>query len=281
MGWFLKMDSVFGGKGFSRRELLKGLLLGAAQFLPASALSLETTGLVSTNYPGERLNYQVGFLWFSDAGSVRISLRREENSLVYTGTIETEAKGFIARLAGNPKFFYQSRMELVSEKKRFRCLEYMEKQESGGVGRHLKETLDYQKGLRVRTWGKSGQPAKSREFPISPGTFLDDFLTAFYNFRLQAYGQVRKGAQFEVDTMAKTGTSKIHIKVADEDGEKSDELIVLVTSEQSMFGSKKGKIKMAIARDLVPRTVAVVSVLGLGDAVGKLTKREGSNAPLP
>ena len=261
--------------GLSRRELLKGFILAA------SAFSLEGVSLVPSRYTGERLTYQVAFLWFSDAGAVRISFRQEENSSIYVGTIETEARGFIARLAGNPKFFYRSRMELLPGKNRFRCLESVERQESGGVGRHLKETLDYQKGLRVRTWGKDGQPAKSREFPIPPGTLLDDFLTAFYNFRLQAYGKVRKGAQFDVDTMDKNGTSQIHIKVTEEEGERPDELTVLVTGDQAMFGSKKTKIRMAIANDLVPRTVAVVSVLGLGDAVGKLTKREGSNPPLP
>jgi hypothetical protein len=108
-------------------------------------------------------------------------------------------------------------------------------------------------------------------FSIPEGVYLDDFLTTFYNLRLQAYGPVKPGAKFEIDTTSKRGQAKIYIQI---EKQEPDNLVALVSTDEKLMGSKRGQIRMVMGPDLVPKEVTVVSVFGLGDAVGQLVSRK-------
>lgn len=217
----------------------------------------------------ETLQFTVKFLIFPEVGTVWITFSRQ--GAFYLATIRTEPKGPLPALLGNPSFFYQTRMEVVAGGKRLRALQFVQVQERRGTVRKVVNTLDYQTRSRERRFTKTGQPPKVRRFSIPEGVYLDDFLTTFYNLRLQAYGPVRPGARFEIDTMSKRGQAKIYIEIKEQE---PDSLVVLVSTNQKLLGSKGGQIRMVLGPDLVPKEVTVVSVFGLGDAVGQLVSRE-------
>ena len=251
----------------TRRTALKYLTaLGGALLLPTPRVK----GQPLPTLLGESLTYKVSFLFWEEVGTVTFSFKRDGDGPFYLAQVNAQTKGFIARLAGNPRFWYQSHMEMTPWG-RLRTVEFIRIQERNGIKKETRESFDYREGVMVRRDFRDDRPYKVRRYPIPPGAAIDDFVTAFYNFRLQAYGQVRPGTSFEVATVPRKGErSKIFIKVEEQGGD----LLALVNTDQEIFGTRGSPIKLLLNRQLIPTMVTVTSVLGLGDAVGRLKDRK-------
>jgi hypothetical protein len=173
-------------------------------------------------------------------------------------------------------------MELMDGGRRLRPLRFEEDIVSGGKIRKKITIFDY-RGRRFiqRRMNRMGVFIQSEE-EIPVGVIYDDFLTAFYNFRRGVYGVIQRGGRYRVRTVPKAGISTIDVEIATEEEEmrfrhgKRDkrgakyEYYVTVSLDKEITGSRTGRVKGWVSRDLVPIEGTIEDVVFVGDVRGFL-----------
>lgn len=240
--------------------------------------------------PEETLIYRIKLWWMDNVAQVRLQFGPRSDSGTYEAIMEGESRtGFLPWLAGHPKYLYRSVMEDSGQSGRFRVKEFLRKLVRRGENRQVVEVIDYDRRLRVRQDWKGGQVRKVRRYPVPDGRPLDDFLTAFYNLRRGAYGEVRPGSSFVLDSIPdKEKPIKVTIKVATEAEEEkmgmdpAEGYLVSISSDsKDLESAVGGGIQVLFTREMVPKLIKLSSVLGGGDAWAFLESRAGSLNLLP
>ncbi len=254
-------------------------------FLPLGRLALAEAGAraeedLASDFRGEELRYQVGFLWFKRAAVGRLSFEKIEGNGDYKATLEGKTLGVIGWLTRYRRDIYTSYMEVIDGGRRFRPLRFEEDVVIGDKVRKKITLFDYgvQK-LVKRRMNRRGVFVKTEE-GIPPGVVYDDFLTAFYNFRWGVYGKIQRGKRYRVITIPKKGVSTIDVQIATREeemrrrhgeGDKGRrEYYLTVFLDKEITRSRTGKVEGWVSKNLVPIEGTIEDVVLFGDVHGVL-----------
>lgn len=228
---------------------------------------------------GEELRYRIGFLWFDEAATGRISFERAKGDQGFKATLEGQTSGFIGWLTRYRRDIYTSYMELIDGGRRLKPLRFEEDVVIADKVRKKITFFDYQRGRLVkRRMNRRGVFIKSEE-KVPEGVVYDDFLTAFYNFRSGVYGEISRGKRYRVRTIPRGEVSTIDVEIAtkqeeirrrekEEKGEK--EYYVTVFLDKEITRSKTGRVEGWASRSLVPLEGIIEDVVMVGDVHGVL-----------
>jgi len=280
---------------FSRRSFIKGFLSGAIfPFLhsiqgkismPLGRLALVAAGAraekdLASEFRGEELRYQAGFLWFKQAAIGRLSFEKGEGNRGYKAILEGKTSGVIGWLTRYRRDIYTSSMEVIDGGKRFRPLRFEEDVVIGNKVRKKITLFDYGAGKLIKKRRNRKGVFVQTEERVPPGVVYDDFLTAFYNFRGGVYGEVERGKRYRVMTLPKKGVSTIDVEIATREEEmrrrhgegdrERREYYVTIFLDKEITRSRTGKVEGWISKDLVPIEGTIEDVVLFGDVHGVL-----------
>ncbi len=227
---------------------------------------------------GESLSYDMAFLWFDHLADARLSLEKGDEPGIYRAILEAQTRGVAAFVTRDRNERHVALMERMPSGG-LRTLS-AEAQTSKGRGSDREERVrryvfNYAADEVYREQVKRGK--FSREvMPMPAGDFLNDVLTAFYNFRSGYFGEIRPGARYEIPTFSRKGPSTISIAIYSEEERPRHRhfpaggLLCSVRVDQEVFNTGGGQIYLWIDPLDRPARGVVEDVLGLGDVRGTL-----------
>jgi len=238
---------------------------------------------------GEKINYDISFLWFSKAATG--SLKFEPEGGGFSATLYAETLGFIGFLTQYRKHIYISHMNYIPDKNKMRVTLFERFVNYGKREEKSYSILDYDKMTVHLTDYVKGKIKEDIVEPIPEGIEYEDILSAFYNFRLGFYGEIKRGRKFQIKTIPSEGKSTIdvHIKTHEESKKTGrifgkdynpDLMHVNVRVPEEIFKSKNGDVSVLFDEAIVPAFGVVQDYIGFGDVKGTLLKnvpqKEGS-----
>lgn len=241
-------------------------------------LNSELSTKTINNFAGEKLIYDISFLWFKNAAEGVTTLQQDENG--YVAKLEAKTKGFIGFFTGFIKHFYVSHMKLVEDNMGLQPYTFEKNVIFQGDEEKIITNLDYES--RTLSWltTKKGKLIEEKDEPIPVSMIYYDVLSAFYNFRTSYYGKVQKGKDFLIHAIPEKNESEIRIHVAtreeelkfkkEEKIEDSEGYFLMVKIPKAFFKTKKGTVLIWTNKELVPLHVVVRDYVGFGDVRGKL-----------
>ena len=232
---------------------------------------------------GEAYDYDIAFLWFDRFAEGRLMLLPGEREGTYRAILHARTLGVAAFVTRHRTQTYEALMEQMPDGM-LRSLAY-ESRLNKGTGDDRQERtkryeFDYAADLVRHIRLKQGQPHKDESFPMPEGDFLNDILTAFFNFRIGNFGPVEPGRHFEIPTYTRKGPSSIIVDVLRETQRPhagffpAGGLLCRVRIDKEIFDTGEGELYVWLDEFARPRRGIVENVIGLGDVRGTL--RTGS-----
>ena len=266
--------------------ILSGLLLWvsavAGNLNSADPLQLNDRPGIKTisDFDGEKLVYDISFLWFKHAAEGITIFQQDKGGCVARLTAET--KGFIGFTTGYVKHFYMSHMKMVGED--IGLQPYLFEKNIIYKKREEKTitSLDYEN--RVRSWSKTkkGEITEEKSEPIPLPIVYYDILSTLYNFRTSYYGEIQKGKDFLIHAIPEKNESEILIHVGtreeelkfknEENIEDSEGYFLIIKIPKEIFKTKRGEVLIWGNKEFLPLKVIVRDYIGFGDV--RATLRE-------
>jgi hypothetical protein len=265
------------------------VILFVADAPAAGRLSAPT---IAEAFVGEELVYSISFWLFDDIATGRIRLDADADG--YVATLSAETTGVVGWLLSYRKDTYVSRMRLSSDGQRFISRIFEKTVDKKGKVRSGVTTIDHA-GLAVSwiSWG-GGKDTKTGGAEIPEGIYIDDALTAFYNYRYGSYGAREVGREVRIPTIPKNNDRipEIELRITGEDeknrrlppGLSAVEFLADVIIDKDLFGQKAGEFEVFFGSNMVPRVAVAKDVAMFGDLTGRLietTSTPGVSKPVP
>ncbi|MBI1911801.1 MAG: DUF3108 domain-containing protein [Deltaproteobacteria bacterium] len=257
--------------GYVRSEAIKEFPLE-----PATVKS----STIADAFLNEELTYTIGFWFFDDVATGKVSLRKGENG-DYIATLNAKTTGFVGKVMKNRKDSYVAHLRLAEGGRRFVTQSFEKIVEIDGKVKKSVTVLDYDK--RVMKWKSwiNGKEEHSKEVKLPPGIYCDGPLAAFYNFRFGVYGPIKEGREYRMFYFPKEDhVPEIKVSVATQeelnkrfrDRPASADYLANVQIDKELFGSQSGDVDIIFTDDLLPTQVLVKDLVFFGDVRGKLTQ---------
>ncbi len=256
-------------------------LLGfASAFAQQTSVDESFGPLPAETLLGEKLKYNISFLWFDKVARAEIRLEAGERPGTYRAVLTARTRGMAA-------FFTRNRVET-----------YTTLMEEGpdGLLRPLLQTSDTAKGkgdhlthrqtsyafdfdLRQVTYRKTidGAERQKSVLAFEEGEEVYDFLTAFYNLRLNRLGPIDAGRNIRLSAFSRKGPEEIVVcrAIASEQQKLkfSEELLLCkVLLSPETFHTKSHDVFVGFDDQLRPLRAVVRDVIGMGDVIGELVQ---------
>jgi len=251
----------------------------AVSFLPPKN---ERRTSIGEFFKGEELLYEIGVWLFKRVAVGRLSFKETGEKGQYMAILQAETLGVLGWVARYRVDTYRSMMEEVEEGRRLRSLSFEEDVKIGSKLRKRIHFFDYQrrKWIKVRR-RKNGAMVKTEE-DIPLGMVYDDFITASYNFRYGAYGEIERGKKYTVATFPKKGSSSYEVIVAgkeeeekrkeSEKFEEGKDFYLKLYLDPEVTHSKEGLIEGWMSKEFYPIEGAIKDVVLFSDVKGRLIK---------
>jgi hypothetical protein len=238
-------------------------LLGA--LLAALVLTLALTAPAATLQP-ETLHYTVDAPLIKDAGRATVSLRQVDPEN-FEGEIRGETNGVIAFFTSHRRDCYRTTMRLTQG--RLQPQVYTE--ESWRKGKHhLKEyRFDYNR-RRLELWQKGENGVLALKWQTELTEPIYDPISAFYNFRLGALGEIKGGDTITVSGVPYPRPEEIIIRIGPQE---SGNRKATVSIRNRAFEDESGLVHIQFDDQLVPLS-AWTRVLQFGKLSGRLTGKQ-------
>lgn len=231
---------------------------------------------------GERLVYDIAFLWFDNLAQASLSLEAIDPPGTYRATLEAQTLGVAAWLTSDRMQHYVSVMEKTAAG-RLRSL-FHESQVIKGQGRGRKArtkryTFDYEKNEVLYQRAREGRFYKEEVYRLRAGTEdlpPADILTAFYNFRAGFFGPVQPGGEYVIPAFDKEGASRIQVEILLPEERKDQPffpdhgLLGRISVDEEVFDTGGGNVYVWFDEQGRPLRGIVENVLGIGDVRGTL-----------
>jgi len=261
------------------------LFIALATVFPAPAYASEGSSRapgasMADAFVGEVLNYRIGFWFFDNVASGRVSFRKGEGDGEYIAMLEAHTTGLAGWLTRRRRDKYVSHLVLSSDGTRFITRSFEKTSTMRGKTRHGLKVVDYEKRTVIsRSWG-GGKDEKKTVEAIPEGVYTDDPLCAFYNFRSGVYGPVEEGREYRILTFPKDGRiPDIYLRIAtnDEKGERAGgssraAFLAHARIDKEIFGSQTGDIEILFSMALRPVYAVAKDILFFGDIRGTLVE---------
>lgn len=227
-----------------------------------------------SDFLGEKLEYDISFLWFKKAATGSASFSREGDG--YKAILQAETKGFVGFVTGYRKHLYISHMKYDPEKKKLRTHLF---ERFVTIRKREEKTLNwlnYVEGARKEKDYKNGEMKREEVFLIPEGIEYEDILSAYYNFRVGFFGPAERGRKFQVNTIPEKGETVININITSkEEAEQNRKLFgngyddalmhIKVRVPKVIFRSKKGEVDIWVDDRIRPVKGIVRDYIGFGD----------------
>ncbi len=260
---------------------LSALFLGLG--MPVAAISEARSSIpISRRFLGETLVYDLGFLWFRRLAEVHIRFRRDPLSEGYRASFKAKTVGLLGWITNYRENIYISYMEEIEDGRRLRPTRFERTVIVGPeVDRSIYE-FDYDAGAIFCTVIQNGWINGQFCVDIPPGKTYDDLLTAFYNFRGEAYGPITRGRRQTISALKKWGAGKYTVdtlsavdvsrKRRDLDWPAGEGYGLKVRVDKELFRLKDGLIWGWLSPEMLPLVGVAENAVGPGDAVARLRK---------
>jgi hypothetical protein len=277
------------------------LVAGALASVPAAALPAPSD--VVAQFSGERLEYDVSFLFWGRAAVGRISLGPEPagpgpdglggaGSGRYLAQLAAETKGFVG-WAQRRRHVYTSILVPCDGGARW-CSRVFVKDLTERGRREVTTTfINHARG--VMTWlirrGEDEAIDEIGREPIPRGARYDDMLAALFNFRAGAYGPIEKGRGYDLDMMPVGGVRRFTLRILAGGEEEAARrrldlgpggVVIALRLPRAIFDAE-GEVLVWFSEDRVPLSATVQNYIGLGDVTGRIVEaaRPAGAAPVP
>lgn len=260
-----------------RRLLLLGCaLLWLAGVAPQPVAALELRPLTVQELVAEpEVVYDIAFLWFDQLAEGRASFVVGERPGTFRATLEARTLGVAAWLTQDRVQRYTSLMELGGDG-RLHSLSH-ESLIIKGTKKKRREkskryTFDHQRREVRYQATADGSIGPEQVFPMGTES-PNDILTAFYNFRIGAFGPLRSGARYTIPTFNRKGKGTIVVEtLADRPRTNPffpvNGLLCRAIVDPEIFDTGGGAILFWFDRSVHPPRGIVEQVIGLGDVKG-------------
>jgi hypothetical protein len=228
---------------------------------------------------GEKLSYDIAFLWFDRLAVGDFILEKTEQPQTYRATLEARTMGAAAWLTGNRVQRYVSTLRL-SDEGGLRPVSFdadMYRRSGDKVKSRLKHwAFDYPRRLVIEKVTRNGRKSPLKRHAMGSGPYPYDILSAFYNFRAGLWGPLEVGTSCKVPTFAKGAPSVIDISVLankdrpKEGGFPTGGLVVKVVVDPEVFDTGDGTLYIWFDKAMRPDRVLVKNVIGMGDVRANL-----------
>ena len=266
--------------------LLLLLVLGPVVSFSAQS-DLFSAGPADSSHPvnalvGERLTYDIGFLWFDRLAQGTISLERGAVPGTYLIRMAANTLGVAAFLTGNRVEHFETLIEIGPDGL-LRPLRHdaRTRRTKGGEERErIKQyRFDYRQEWIHYQKNKNGRIVADESFRLDPGRPLFDILSALYNLRLGFFGVPGQG-RIMIPTFHPEGPEDIVIAPLslDTPSERSffsgAAYLCRILVDPEVFGTRGRDILASFDQQWRPYRGVIKNVIGLGDVRGQLTKAD-------
>lgn len=247
--------------------------------IPKSVVPDLTASAAFKPFIGEKLDYDVSFLWFDNLAEGNLRFSVDASTGQYRAELEARTLGVAAWVTGNRTHRYDTLMELGTDG-RMRTLS-QESVIAKGEGKKQRTkgkryVFDYTAHM-VRMLRQSGTDfVEDATFPMDADTQPNDFLTVFFNFRAGRLGEIKDGADFTIPTFTRKGKAEIRIHVLTP-GERvglerfpAHGILARVILDKEVLDTSGGAVYVWFDERGRPARGIVENVLGLGDVLGQL-----------
>jgi len=237
---------------------------------------------IAESFKGEELVYEIGVWLFKRVALGKLTFEELGKKSHYMATLQSETLGVLGWLARYRVDTYRSTMIEVDGGKRLRSLSFEEDVKVGSKVRKRTHLFDYQNRKWINLRQRKDGSIQKKEEEIPPGLVYDDFLTASYNFRYGAYGEIERGKKYTVPTFPKGGFSSYEVTVAEKGEEEKrkrsekfkdgKEFFIKLFLDPEITRSKEGLIEGWLSIELYPTEGTIKDVVLFGDVKGTLIK---------
>ncbi|MDX2481161.1 MAG: DUF3108 domain-containing protein [Desulfuromusa sp.] len=230
------------------------------------------------NLVGERMDYDISFLWFDRLAEGSIRLERGEQPGTYLATMEAKTLGFAAFVTRHRVEKYQTLMEIDADGFLRPLVHSSHTFKGTGESRKEKNTtydFDFLNRQVHYKKLKSQRVVADEQFLLETGESVFDILSAFYNIRLGAFGPFNKDS-IHIPTLHRKGVEEIVVVPINELTGKNEKFfskkitVCKVLVDPSIFKTNGRELfvgfdeKNRLARGIIK------NVIGLGDVKGVL-----------
>ncbi len=235
---------------------------------------------------GESFVYDIAFLWFDRLAEGQLQLSRGEREGTYRAALHARTLGVAAFVTRDRMNSYEALMEQMPDGM-LRTLVYESRLSKGRGSDRRRRTnryeFDYAANLVRHVRLKQGEPHKNEDLAMPEGDFLNDILTAFFNFRAGNFGPVEPGRHFEIPTFNRKGPSSIVVDVLNgahrphADFFPPGGMLCRVKIDDEVFDTGGGDIYVWLDDFARPQRGIVENVIGLGNVRGRLRRTDATN----
>jgi hypothetical protein len=246
--------------------------------LPAFAETVEADIHPVEQLVGEQLAYDVSFLWFKRLAVGSIRLEKGEQPGTYLAVMEARTRGLAAMVTKNRVEKYQTLMEigpdgflrpLVHSSHTFK-----------GKGKQQREkktsyTFDYASHQVQYKKIKSNRIHADEMLPLETDGAVFDILSAFYNLRLEAFGELDQQA-IHMPTFHRKGVEEIvvtpvrQLNAQDQSFFSSKGTLCKVLVDPSVFKTNGRELYVSFDENNRLERGIIKNVIGMGDVKGVL-----------
>jgi hypothetical protein len=233
-------------------------------------------------FKGEELVYEIGVWVFKRVALGKLNFKEMDEKGHYMATIQAETLGILGWVARYRVDTYRSTMEEIDGGRRLRSLSFEEDVKIGNKLRKKTHLFDYQNRTWTQTRRKKDGTIEKKVEEIPPGMVYDDFLTASYNFRYGAYGEIEMGKKYTVSTFPRKGATHYEVNVAGKEEEEKrrqsekvkdgKEFFVKLFLDPEITHSKEGLIEGWLSKECYPMEGTIREVILFGNVKGTLIK---------
>jgi len=287
----------------SPRAVDRGLRQGASASLPAlqasppapsrvPAAARAQPPTIGRTFAGERLVYEIGFWFFEKVAEAELTLTPEKGG--YRAVLRAWTTGFVDKVIQHRSDVYTAHLVEADGGRRFATVSLESSSDVNGKVRRSVKKVDRKAGtLYSRSWG-GGKEEKKKVVRFTPGTFIDDPLGGFYNFRFGVYGKPGAKKEFAIKTLPQKDDEDAFIRMKVEPykqrpqdlaGEqqkpgatsKTPAYLARVMMSREVFGTDLSDIDIYFSEDLVPLLAEARDLVLFTDVRGTLKSRTASD----
>jgi len=231
-----------------------------------------------TSLLGEKLEYDISFLWFDHLAEGSISLIRGEEDGTYLVTMEAKTLGVAAFFTRNRVEKFQTLMRIGNDgllQPLWHSSHTLRDKENGSSEKISRYIFDYENQQVRYQKSKNNRTYKDQWFELESDNQLFDILSALYNLRLGYFGSVGK-ERLLVPTFHRKGQQDIVVEPLTDLCEKDRKFFssaattARILVDPSVFGTKGRDVLASFDAMMRPQKGIIKNVIGLGDVRGTL-----------
>ncbi|HKJ05438.1 MAG TPA: DUF3108 domain-containing protein [Geopsychrobacteraceae bacterium] len=268
--------------------LLITLVLVTSGLRPCAAFSSQETPAVHhavNDMLGEKLSYDLSFLWFDRLAEGSLSLSPGPEPGQYIALLEARTLGLTAFLTRHRVEKIETLMEIAPDGRLRPIIQSASTMRGEGKDKSVRVRsyqFDYVDRTVLYRNAKTGKKDEERTYEMDKDGPVYDLLSAFYNVRAGLFGPIVRGRHLALPTFTRRGTEDVIIARVVEAEQKrqtffpDDSILCKVLVDPDVFGTKGRDVFIGMDENMIPRRVIVKEVIGLGDARAVLRKIENT-----